>query len=204
MLPADPVSHSNLPFFASGGWNFRFWYYFWLVAICIVQACARRSYTTSSAYIIVPKWQQWSGWHTELLGSMDLIREHLFNTRWFIYNTKWGRVNCFFKFNLSCTVEGLGVVWIIVMYAIGWLGNIYTISYVATNNGISKFSATLCYSSSSCEMGRSEDSYNCLHFNRMGGCSQGSSERLQNVMVKCIGTTCELALYSMIGLHRKY
>ncbi len=63
-------STSTLPFFASGGWNFRFWYYFRLVARCIVHACVRRSYTMNSAYRIGPKWQQWSGWHSELLDSM--------------------------------------------------------------------------------------------------------------------------------------
>ncbi len=49
------------------GWKFRFWDYFQLVARCIVQACAGRSYTMSSAHIIVPKWQQWSGRHSSCL-----------------------------------------------------------------------------------------------------------------------------------------
>ncbi len=63
-------SHSNLPFFASRGWNFQFRDYFWLVVRCIVHACARHSYTMSSPHIIGSKWQRWSGWHSELLGSM--------------------------------------------------------------------------------------------------------------------------------------
>ncbi len=46
------------------GWTFQFKNYFRLVARCIAHACARRSYTMSSAHIIGPKWQRCSGWHS--------------------------------------------------------------------------------------------------------------------------------------------
>ncbi len=63
--------HSSLPFFASGGWNFLFWDYFRLVTRYIVHTCARCSYTMSSAHIIGPKWQRWSGWHLSCLAVWD-------------------------------------------------------------------------------------------------------------------------------------
>ncbi len=56
--------HSTLPFFASVSWIFRFLDYFQLVARCIVHTCARRSYIMSSAHIIGPKWQCYSGRHS--------------------------------------------------------------------------------------------------------------------------------------------
>ncbi len=50
-----------------GGCNLHFLNYFRFIARCIVHACARCSYPMSSAHIIRPKWQQWSGWHSSCL-----------------------------------------------------------------------------------------------------------------------------------------
>ncbi len=58
---SSSATHSTLPFFASVGLDFRFLDYFQMVARCIVQACARRSYTMSPAHIIRPKWQHGVG-----------------------------------------------------------------------------------------------------------------------------------------------
>ncbi len=60
----------HLPFFASEGWNFRFRDYFWLVARCTVHACARYSYTLSSAHIKGPKWLHGVG-DTQAAGQYD-------------------------------------------------------------------------------------------------------------------------------------
>ncbi len=54
---SSSVTHSMLPFFASWILDFHLQDYFRLVARCIVHACARCSYTMSSAHIIGPKLQ---------------------------------------------------------------------------------------------------------------------------------------------------
>ncbi len=62
-----PHECHSLPRGGVGAGNFQFWHYFRLVARCIVHACARHSYTMSSAHIIGPKWQWWSDWHSSCL-----------------------------------------------------------------------------------------------------------------------------------------
>ncbi len=65
------VTHTMLPFFASGGLDFRFWDYFQLVARCIVHACAWRCNTMSPIHIICPKSQHGMG-NTQAAGSMHM------------------------------------------------------------------------------------------------------------------------------------
>ncbi len=90
-LPAVQVSQFTLPFFASGGWNFRFQDYFRLIARCIIHACARPSYTMSSARIIGPKWQGVSGWHSSCLvlwvNSYKCLTMNLLNYQFTVLNS---------------------------------------------------------------------------------------------------------------------
>ncbi len=90
ILPSSlSVSRSTLLSFASGGWDFCFCDYFWLVARFIVQECVSRSYTMISAHIKGPKLQQWLT--SELLCSMVYWYPDLCSRKgkWFYVSMEW-------------------------------------------------------------------------------------------------------------------
>ncbi len=75
---SSSVNHSSLPFFASGGLDFRFWDYFQLIAKCIAHACAWHSDIMSSINIIWPK-SQWGVVDTQAADRRILLwKQHFF------------------------------------------------------------------------------------------------------------------------------
>ncbi len=88
------VTYSTLPFFASGGRDFRFLDYFRLVARYIVHACLWRSYTMSLAKITA-----WSGWYSScsqydgLMGMMFRRNTSTYSVQIEIWKLYLGYVN---------------------------------------------------------------------------------------------------------------